>query len=503
MAQVGIIDIGSNSMRLSVVAVLDGGAHYVVDEYKSSPRLAASLAGTTGELLPEGVAELLLHLREFADLCRAYRVDRTLVLGTAALRAATNRDEVLARVRDDLGLDVEVISGREEAWLDYQAVRHTMAVDTAYLVDIGGGSTEITLVDEGRVAASVSLPFGAVTLGAAWRDSQALVHGFRLPAEAEAALDAVEHLRLGPRAEVIGIGGTIRSIARVHQAARRYPLPLTHNYRMAADEVEALLRRIADTPMRERRRLEGLSRDRADLIVPGGAMLLAVMRRARAPHLRVSGRGIRDGALYTRILGDGGEGRLPIVERSIESVLERFAGGRRHAGKVASLALAMFGEAATHGLLPLSARSVQLTAAMLHRVGVYVNYYGYDQHTFYLVLMSQLYGLSHEEVVVAALAASFKSRSAMRRLAAPVKALLSEADFVAAARMGVIACLAEALDRRHEGRVESLAARLGSKTLELRLSLRMDSAVEISAAESLAPHVMKNFGRSLRISVEA
>jgi exopolyphosphatase / guanosine-5'-triphosphate,3'-diphosphate pyrophosphatase len=502
MTRVGIIDIGSNSMRLSVVAMLASGAHYVVDEYKSSPRLAAQLGRATGELLPEGVEELLVHLREFVDLCRAYGVERTVVLGTAALRAATNRADILGAVRDELGLDIEVISGQEEAALDYQAVRHTMAVDTAYLVDIGGGSTEITLVDEGRLAASVSLPFGAVTLGASWRDSQALLHDFRLPPAEEAWLDGVVHLAARPRAEVIGIGGTIRSICRVHQADRHYPLALTHNYRMDGDEVEALLRRIADTPMRERKRLAGLSRERADLIVPGGAILLAIMRRTRAPQLRVSGRGIRDGALYTRVLDDGGEGRLPVVERSVENVLSRFAGPRSHASQVTALAMAMFDAVETHGLVSPAARPVQFTAAMLNRVGVYVNYYGYDQHTFYLVLSSQIYGLSHEEVVVAALAASFKSRSAMRRLATPMKSLLTEADYVAAARMGVIARLAEALDRRHEGRVESLAARLGSKVLELRLRVRADCAVEVAAAETLAPHVMKNFGRSLRIAVE-
>ncbi len=502
MTQVGIIDIGSNSMRLMVAALLAGGANYVVDEYKATPRLAAHLSPVTGELGPGALADLLVHLREFGDLCRAYGVERTLVLGTAALRAAANRETVLAVIRDELGLEVEVVSGEEEARLGYQAVRHTLAVDTAYLVDIGGASTEITLVDEGRMAKTHSLPFGAVTLSAIWRDGAALAHGLRLPGGAEDVVAAVDLLAERPRAEVIGIGGTVRTIARVHQADQHYPLALTHNYPLAVSEVEALLRRIADTPMRERRRLAGLSRDRADLIVPGGAILLAVMRRARAETLRVSGRGIRDGALFARILGEDGERALPIVEKSVENVLSRFAPRRGHARQVADLAMPMFDAAAEHGLLTGGARPVQFTAAMLCRIGVYVNYYGYDQHTFYLVLNSQIYGLSHREVVLAALAASFKSRGAMRRLAAPYKSLLSEADLVAAARMGVVARLAEALDRRHEGRVESLAARLGSDFLELRLHLRADSAVEVAAAEGLASHVEKNFGRALRVTVD-
>lgn len=501
MTHVGIIDIGSNSMRLMVVALLEGGAHQVVDEYKSSPRLAARLSPDGGELLPEGVEDLCRHLAEFVDICRAHRVGRTLVLGTAALRVAANRDSVLATIRTRLGLEVEVISGDAEARLDYQAVRHTLAVESAYLVDIGGGSTELTLVEEGRTVGSASLPFGAVTVSAGWRDSQALGRGLALPEAADERLAALSLLRARPGTEVIGIGGTVRTIARLHQAGRRYPLPLTHNYEMAPDDVEALLRRLADTPLRDRRRMEGLGRDRADLIVPGGAILLATLRRTRARRLRVSGRGIRDGALHSRILGDDGDGPVDVVGESVANVLARFAPGQEDGGHVAELALALFDEVARHGLLPKGARSVQYVAARLHRIGVYVNYYGADRHTFHLVLSSPIYGLSHRESVLAALAASFKGRGQMRRLAQPVRTLLTDADLQVAARLGVITRLAEALDRRHEHRVQGLDTRIGAKTLAMCLDTRADATVELGAAKSLGALVKKSFGRSLELSL--
>jgi len=501
MRRIGIVDIGSNSMRLSVIETHSDASHHVVDEHKATPRLAGQLRGADGTLSDEGAAELVQHLREFLDLCSAYGVAETLVVGTAALRAAANRDQVLAAVEAATGVRVEVISGEEEAWLDYQAVRHTLAVDTAYLVDIGGGSTEISLIADGRRVRSHSLAFGAVTVAERWRDGVALEQNLRLPQGPEAALGSLDFLLEHPHAEAVGIGGTVRNLARLHQIERGYPLPLTHNYTIPVDDVESMLRRLADTPMPRRRKLAGLARERADVIVPGGAILLAVMRRTRAGRLRVSGRGLRDGLFYARVQGDTGEGPLPIVEASVRNVLARFSTPVAHAEQVTGLATSLFDTAVRHGLLTAGTRDVQYTAAMLHRAGVYVNYYGYHQHTFYLVLSSQIYGLSHREVVVAALAASFKGRSAMRRLAVPVKSLLAETDYVQAARMGVIVRLAEALDRRHEGRVESLSARWGSDALELRLCLAREAGVEIEAARALAPHVQKNFGRELRVTV--
>lgn len=500
MALIGIIDIGSNSMRLSIIRRIDNGGYYVVDEHKSSPRLAGRLSETTGELAPEGVAELIEHLYEFLDLCHTYGVTETQAIGTAALRAAVNRAAVCEAVRTATGIEIDVISGREEAWLGYQAVAHTLDVDMAYLVDIGGGSTEITLVESGEWRDSFSLPFGAVTLSRELRDSAALVNNFRLPPQAERQLADLAFLDARPGAEVIGIGGTVRNLARLHQVERSYPLTLTHNYVMRPDEVEASLRRLADMPLARRRKVEGLSKDRADLIVPGLCILLAVLRRTRASRLRVSGRGLRDGAFYARVLRDQSVRPESIVEKSVKNVLHRFSTPEVHAAQVTGHALAIFEAIVRHGLLPGSLRSTQYTAAMLHRIGVQVSYYSFDRHTFYLIVNSQIYGLSHREIVIAALAASFKSRGGLLKLAAPYRMILTEDDLALAARLGVITRLGEALDRRHEGRVRTVRVDLTADEVILRLDLSRDARVEISAARGVDTHVQKIFGRRLQIA---
>lgn len=500
MKLAAIIDIGSNSMRLSVIRQLDNGAHYVVDEHKSTPRLA-NLIGRNGELGESAINELMTHLREFMDLSRAYGVEQTVALGTAALRGAVNRAEVVETVERNLGLRIDIVSGREEAFLGYLAIKRTLDVDTAYLMDIGGGSTELSLVQGGALVASHSLPFGAVTIMRHARETGRALSGLKLPEFAADALNNLEMLGRQPHAEIIGIGGTIRNVARVHQGERGYPLALAHNYTMSPDDVEATLQRIADLPMQRRRKLEGLSRDRADLIIPGGAILLHVLRQIDASRLRVSGRGLRDGAFYARILKQDAESRISIVEESVHNLLRRFLTSEEHATHVATLAFSLFPAFSEMSAQRPWADKVLYTAAMLHRIGVHVSYYGYDRHTFYLILCSPIYGLSHHEILLAALAASYKGRNEMRGLAAPYKSLLTDADYDLAARLGVLVRLAEALDQRREQRVESLRA--AADTERLSISLTSGGAdVEIASALALTAQVRKIFGRDLAISVD-
>jgi exopolyphosphatase/guanosine-5'-triphosphate,3'-diphosphate pyrophosphatase len=457
----------------------------------------------TGALSEDGIADLLRHLSTFRDICRGYGVEQILVIGAAALRAATNREEVRAAVRDALGLDMSVISSDEEAWFGYQAVRHTLDLGHAYLVDIGGGSTEISQVLDGRFVATRSLPFGAVTLGRDWDDRAALTRRLALPAEAQRALDQVSFLDPAVGADVIGIGGTVRTLARIHQGRVNYPLRLTHNYRVPVAEFTEVLRSLAAMPLDRRRKTEGMARERADVIVPGGALLLAILRKAGAAELRVSGRGLRDGVFFARVMGEDGDGPLPVLDRSLAGILERFAVSPTQAAHVRRLAVALFDPLSEAGILPPECRPIVIAASTLHRVGVGVSFYGLKRHTFYVALNSEIHGLSHREALIAALAAAYQSRGKMRRMAQPVSGLLTEADQALVAQLGILTRLAEAFDCRRDGRVAHLEVTVRHQSILVRAKGERDLSVEWEAARAVAAHAAREMGREVRIGVIA
>ncbi len=498
MTLTGIMDIGSNSMRLSIIKQFSHGEFYVVDEHKSSPRLSNSIL-PDGTLSQRGIDDLMTHLREFQGLCKAYGVSQLIAIGTAAIRSAKNRDDIIQQVHRAIGLEIQIISGEEEALLGYSAITHTLRVDTAYIIDIGGGSTEISLLEGGRLIATHSFPFGAVTLSHSWPTNSTRESIQSAMNPIIEAMRSKPYLCAHPGIEIIGIGGTIRSLASVHQGRINYPLSITHNYTLRADEIRETITWLASLPVNQRKKVEGLSKDRVDLIVPGSTILLALIEVLHSQQVRVSGRGLRDGTFYSHILGEPTIEPARVLRDSVLNTLYHFQESEIHATHVTDLAFELYRDATELTLIPIGAERILFTAAMLHRIGVEVNYYHYDRHTFYLILNSALYGLTHREIVLAAAVASFKGRSKLRKTCAPYRLLLSEEDLQLATKLGVLVRIAEALDRRHERRIDRVT--LHSDTHRLHIVMYGSDSVDVesAAAFSFAPNVKKIFKRTLSL----
>ncbi len=500
MKLTGIIDIGSNSMRLSITAQLDNGGYYVVDEQKATPRLANYIYDH--RLSTEGIHQLLFHLREFQGICHAFGVQEVVLIGTAALRTVQNHIDIVEQVKKETGFVIDVISGMDEALLGVSAIKHTLDVRDAYLVDIGGASTEVTLLENGRFITSQSFPFGAVTLNQIV-DTTSNREILRLPEIVTRAFGESAFLAQRPDLEMIGIGGTIRNIARVHQAHTAYPLAIAHNYRMNIEDVFEIVHWLASLPLSRRKKTEGLSKERADVIVGGGIILLALLERTKPNCLRISGRGLRDGAFYTHILGEpeGPSQEQTVLQSSVRNTLRRFQTSEEHAAHVTRLAFDLYQGTIRYNLLKTGLDRILYASAMLHRIGIQVSYYNYDLHTFYLIFSSSIHGLSHRDIVLTAAIASYKGRRRMRQLCQPYQSLLTNDDLAMAAKLGTIVRLAESFDRRHEKRVSGVQLTCKDDRFDIWLPPNTDAEVEIMAASAFATHVKKAFGKTLSIGV--
>jgi exopolyphosphatase/guanosine-5'-triphosphate,3'-diphosphate pyrophosphatase len=219
------------------------------------------------------------------------------------------------------------------------------------------------------------------------------------------------------------------------------------------DELFALLR---ETPMDKRRKLPGLSKDRADLIVPGLAILRNLFKVCRAERYLVCGAGLRDGLFYDSVLHE---------DRQLDDVLEYSIGNlnalypeapKAHVEQVNRLALRLFKALKGQYPFPPEARKWVHTASMLFRIGAGIDYYQYSKHTFYLMTNVHLNGLSHREIILAAGIASYKSRGAARLLHLKYRPILTEEDVEVICRLGTLLELAVALDRSEAQSVTKL-----------------------------------------------
>jgi len=289
VARIATIDIGTNSVLLLVAEPAPGAAGpRVLADLAEITRLGEGL-GASGALAPAAVERTLAAVRAQVAAARAAGAERVVAVGTQALREARNAEAFLVPAEAALGSPVEIVSGEREAELARRAVMESFPqLGEATLMDIGGGSTEFVVVRGGRVAFVASTRLGSVRLTERFGDDRAGIEA--------AVADAVRAVPFA--GELVGIAGTVTTLAAVARGVEPYDAERVHGVRLGMDEVTEVIGRLAALPLEERRRVPGLQPKRADVIVAGMLIALGAMRAAGAPTLLVSDRGVRWGRWY-------------------------------------------------------------------------------------------------------------------------------------------------------------------------------------------------------------
>ncbi|MBD3917699.1 Ppx/GppA family phosphatase [Paenibacillus sp. PR3] len=496
--RLGIIDIGSNSIRLAVYERTANGAHRVIDGSKRPARLSGSI-DDQGRLRPEKIDELIDIMNHYRLICAHHRTGYIRAVATAAIRNAANRDEIVERVQEEAGLTIEVLSGEEEARFGFLGMINTLDVREGFLIDIGGGSTEISLFRDRTLVQSVSFPIGCVNM------SHFLAKDGTLSDEALSELeDKVEQtvrkeawLSWTPGLPLIGVGGTVRALSKLDQADTKYAFPLTHNYMITESRTNELFEQLRPIPTDKRNKLPGLSKDRADVIVSGLAILRCLYRKLQATHYLVCGAGLRDGLFYdTRFQN---QPRLDdVLGYSVRNLSWLHPEApQQHVMQVNRLAMQLFEYLSPKMELPERAHRWMDTASSLFRIGASIDYYHYAKHSFYLIVNSHLNGLSHREMVLVAAIASFKGKSRLRQQIAEYRDLLEESDLDYITLLGTILQLAAALDRTETQSIGRLSITTAQGMLKLE-ALTSGSPLDVERAE--VEEVSKDFNKAWHLT---
>lgn len=299
---VAAVDIGTNSVKLTVARHGDGRLDVLADTTKVT-RLGKNV-DAAGRLNEEAVARTLDALAEFARQARALGATRTAAVGTSALRDAANGAEFVVRAQQTLNGSVEIIAGAREAALIYAAAQNdpnlslTAGRQSVATMDIGGGSTEFVLGENGAVVFSDSLQLGAVRLTerALFSDPPPPAEQARAAQIADEALGAVPVP--APPITVVGSGGTIANLAAMEQGLTTFTPGVLHGMRLTLDQIENRIAFLGARTVAQRRQTPGLEPDRADVILAGAIIQARALHRLGAPEIVVSVRGLRYGLLY-------------------------------------------------------------------------------------------------------------------------------------------------------------------------------------------------------------
>ena len=500
--RIAAIDVGTNSIRLTVAEVSSDGRYRILDDEKETTRLGRGLEAT-GEMTHEAMdrsAQAIARMKKIAD---GYNVNILRAIGTCAIREAANRDEFLALVERQAGLVVEPIVAEAEAYLAHTSVAHAFDLRplAVAVVDIGGGSTEVVLSSHGVVEQIYTLPLGAVRLteqfGGPENSAGPLYRNMRSQT-LRIIRREIKKLPFVPQL-IIGTGGTFTSLGNVflqreHSAKPAGLLPSgVRGYERNRSDVRHLLEWLRKIPLSGRVRVPGLSRERADIIVAGLTIIERVMRHLEVNRLQVHDGGIRDGLLRTMAAtlfpcDDHGCREPPDRMRSVRHFAAACSYEESHCSHVADLAVQIFDQLAeAPGMAPErwatpNSRTLLEAAAILHDAGYFVNYSKHHQHSYHLIAHSDLTGFTRRETELIANIARYHCRAEPKRKH-PNYAKLAKADRKLVRRLASVLRIAEGLDRGHTQNVRSVTVRIEEDTAHFLLESADDPAVDIWGAE--------------------
>jgi len=446
---VGVIDIGSNSGRISIIEAGAGGHLEIIADARFPLRLVHESAAQ-GRLSDAAVARVAEALRAFLAIARSAGVQTVVAVATAAVRESSNRREFVSRVAAETGVRLEILDGDAEARYMFAGAVHGLPVDSGLVIDIGGGSVEICHFRDRRPLRQWTLPLGALRLSDRFlvTDPPRPSEQGRLRQHAlETILGAgVPPLRPGER--LVGTGGTLRNLAKIDRARRTYPITRLHGYQLNRADLDVAVDTLATRPMTRRRRVTGLSDERADSIVGGALCAQVLLDALNADHLVLSGRGLREGVALER-LGLQVRSAPEVRRSSIEALARRFTTWDSAAAQLrSSLATSLIDKLDPAAAPPM--QEILEHAALLVDIGRSVDYYSRWEQAARIVASSDIYGFSHRDIV---LISAVLEKAGSDRVRLPgYLSVLSTQDHAQVDRLAMILTLADELGHRmHPG----------------------------------------------------
>ena len=496
-----IIDIGSNTIRLVIYDTSALGRLKETENIKSAARLRHYL-NSNGILELNGITLLIKILKGFKEVLDFHKVESAKCVATATIRQALNKEEILHIVKEQTGFDIDILSGEEEAFYGFFAVIQTTPIDEGITIDLGGGSTEITYFKNRKIIHSHSFPFGAVSL------QEQFIKGEKITVEEK---DNLLHFiqksfqnypwLKNPQLPIIAIGGSARNVAQIHQNLKKYPLSGIHQYTMIPRDLQEILSLMESLNTLQIEKLEGIAKDRVDLILPALEVFVQLCEYVQSPKFMFSGKGLRDGLFFKELEHrDDQIDTEKMVNASIRELVHDFKISNQHSDHVAYLAKQLYAQFETKFKIKLDFQIKKMIdlSARVYYLGQYIDPGASSQHTFYLLANTSINGLEHKDRLKLALIASFKNNALLKQYCTPYQNWFTKEELQEIRIAGALTKVASALDASKRGIVKGICLQ---KTNENEGSITLDCTGNSFAEKDETEKQIRHLEKAIKIEL--
>ncbi|MBQ3067395.1 MAG: Ppx/GppA family phosphatase [Clostridia bacterium] len=502
MERIALIDLGSNTARLVIYDVLDNGYFLVSEEHREAVRLGETEAD--GNLKQTRIMQSIATLKMFKEMCAIKNVDKILAVATAAVRRASNQKTFLSDVFNATGIRLTIVSEEEEANYVYQGVINSMEIPRGLIMEIGGGSTKFVYYNRRTILHTHIFEFGAVTLANMFNNADKAPEQIsdEMVAYVRQQLEQVEWFKeIDPDTQLIGVGGSCRNLARIIRKVKKYPLDMVHNYHMSVEDFNYVYNMVRPLDLDKKRRIKGLSSARADVFPSALAVIKAFVDYMGFTKIVASGSGLREGVMFNHVVPQTLE--KPISDTlgySMQTFLRHMGANIQHAEQTFNLCVQLFKQLRVLHKFPRQYVRVLRVAAMMHDIGKSFKFYNNAKHTSYMILNSNLYGVSHRDIVLAAYVMDMSNKEETNTGEwAKYNVILSPEDVEAVKKLSIILRLAVALDTSMRNVISEISCDVLGDSVIMKVETNGDSLLEHKAANLVAMDFKKIFRKNLEI----
>ncbi|MDI2589049.1 Ppx/GppA family phosphatase [Psychrobacillus sp. NEAU-3TGS] len=489
-----IIDIGSNSIRLVVYSYNSLQGLLEHHNFKTVARLSMYI-DSKGNLNEDGVQVLLETLTKFKEILKDIQVKHVFAAATAAIRQAENKEEILAYIEDKLGLSLSILTAEQEAYFGYLAVIHSTNIPTAITIDMGGGSTEITYYENKKLVHMHSLPFGAVSLKRRFMENAEMTPEER----SELSNYIMEQLRPltwihSLQVPIVAIGGSARNIAQVDQQRKDFPLNGIHQYELQAIDLEDISSQFANCSLDELKKIDGLSSDRADIIVTALETFRLFMDVVKSPSFIYSKRGLREGIILSELVE-----KYPIefnvnevAQNAIRHILGKFHVNEESTLHLYDIFTTIYEQFIEWNYIePLENEQLLRYAYILFYIGEHIDQDAASQHTFYLLTNLNVDGLSNEERLIIALLSSYKNKDTFKQYVFAYEKIIPGNEAKKLRDIGALIRFTKGMDVLGRSNIKQVTLTQASDEIVLTFTVAGNYLLEKYQAEKLKKHLEK------------
>ena len=411
----------------------------------------------------------------------------------------------LEEVLTTCGIKIKVLTDEEEATLVYRGVINTMDVPKGLIVEIGGGSMKIVHYNRRNLLNYVTLPFGAMTLNEKFSGEGISTEEVskRVEEFVTGELEKVEWLKSVEEATLIGVGGSMRSLCKINQMMTRSSVDILHNSQVTKEQFLTIYDKLRSLDPTKKKRIKGVPGNRADILPCALAAINALIKFTEKDCITISACGLREGVMFNYAVPMTLEKPISdVLSYSLKTLVKHYNRNEKHAEHVVNLSVQLFKQLRVLHKFPRQHVKILKIAAYLNDAGTRVKYYDYQKHSGYLILNSNIYGVSHKELVLASLVAAIhKSDEINMSEFLKYKDLIVEEDLEVVRKLGIMLRIAESLDRSMASLVTEINCDVLGDSVILKTQSEGDATLEVRDAINAQEDFLRIFRKKLDIII--